>query len=153
VVSNEPVGEGKLRIGMGARAAAVTRTNNPYLEKQLEREGTSLGFVEGRADLMGRVEQVYNEQQTKGLNQFMGEFFNSFRELSNNPESSATRTLVKETGEFLSKNFAHLTHQLGEIQADADFRIATKVEEINQLSKEIAQLNLKVANVEVTGAS
>ena len=56
VVTNEPIGEGKLRIGMGAKAAQVTRINNPYLEKQLEREGNSLGYVQGRADLMGRVE-------------------------------------------------------------------------------------------------
>lgn len=151
-VTNEPVGEGRLRIGMGARAATVSRTNNSYLEKQLEREGTTLGFAEGRADLLGRVEQVYNEQSTKGLNQFMGEFFNSFRELSNNPESLAARSMVKESAEFLSKNFQHVTKQLGEIQADADFRVATKVEEINQLTKEIANLNTKIANVEVTGA-
>ena len=89
LVTNEPVGEGRLRLGMGARAATVSRTNNQFLEKQLEREGTTMGYAEGRADLMGRVEQVYNEQSTKGLNQYMGEFFNSFRELSNNPESLA----------------------------------------------------------------
>ena len=81
----------------------------------------------------------------------MGEFFNSFRELSNNPESLAARTMVKESGDFLAKNFQHVTQQLGEIQADADFRIAAKVEEINQITKEIAQLNMKVAQVEVTG--
>ena len=152
-VSNEPIGEGKLRIGMGARAAAVTRINNPFLEKQLEREGATLGYVEGRADLMGRVEQVYNEQTTKGLNQYMGEFFNSFRELSNNPESLAARSMVKETGEFLTKNFQHVTTQLGSIQGDADFRIATKVEEINHMTKEIANLNGKISSVEITGAT
>jgi flagellar hook-associated protein 1 len=152
IVANEPIGEGKLRIGSGARAGRVTRTNNEYLEKQIEREGTQMGFVDGRADLMGRVEQVYNEQQNKGLNQYMGSFFNSFRELSNNPESIATRTLVKESGDFLAKNFNHVTKQLGEIQADADFRISAKVGEVNQLTKEIAQLNTRIAGVEVTGA-
>jgi flagellar hook-associated protein 1 FlgK len=82
----------------------------------------------------------------------MGEFFNSFRELSNNPESVAARSMVKESAEFLTKNFQHVNQQLGSIQADADFRIATKVEEINQLTKEISSLNMKIANVEVTGA-
>src|ERR1700744_2340985 len=57
VVTNEAIGEGRLRLGMGARPAAVTRTNNPYLEKQWDREGATLGFPEGRADMMGRVEQ------------------------------------------------------------------------------------------------
>lgn len=151
MLSNLPVGEGKLRIGMGARAGAVNRTNNPYVEKQLEREGNQLGFFESRADMLGRVEQVYNEQVNKGLNHSMGNFFNAFRELSNNPESLATRTQVKETADNLTKDFQRVTNQLKEIQRDADFRIATKVEEINQITKEIANLNEKVQAVEIQG--
>jgi flagellar hook-associated protein 1 FlgK len=151
LVTNLPIGEGKLRIGMGARAAMVNRTNNPYLEKQIEREGTQLGFVGARSDMLGRVEQVYNEQINKGLNHSMGKFFNTFRELSNNPESLATRTQVKEMADNLTKDFQRTTNQLKEIQRDADFRIATKVEEINQLTKEIASLNEKVQQVELQG--
>jgi len=151
LVTNEPVGEGKLRIGMGARAGMVTRTNNEYLEKQLEKEGTQMGFLNARSDMLGRVEQVYNEQVNKGLNHSMGKFFNSFRELSNNPESLATRTQVKETADNLCKDFNRVNTQLKEIQNDADYRIVTKVEEINQLTKEIATLNEKVQTVEMTG--
>lgn len=96
-VTNEPVGTGKTRIGMGARAGEVSRTNNPFLEKQIEREGQQLGFMNSRSDLLGRVETVYNEQVNEGLNHSMGRFFNSFRELSNNPESLASRSAVKES--------------------------------------------------------
>ncbi len=151
MVTNEPIGHGKLRIGMGARAGLVTRTNNEYLEKQLEREGAQLGYLTGRSDMLRRVEEVYNEQVNKGLNHSLGNFFNAFRELSNNPESLATRTQVKETAENLAKDFHRVTHQIEEIQKDADFRIAVKIEEINQLTKEIASLNEKVQMVEVTG--
>lgn len=151
LVTNEPVGEGKLRIGMGARAAQVTRINNEYLEKQIEREGNQLGYQGSKSEMLSRVEQVYNEQVNKGLNHSMGNFFNSFRELSNNPESLATRTQVKETADNLAKDFAHVHEQLTGIQADADYQIVTKVEEVNQLTREIANLNEKVAAVEVGG--
>lgn len=151
LVTNEPIGEGKLRIGMGARAGMVTRTNNEYLEKQLEREGNQLGYLGARSDMLGRVEQVYNEQVNKGLNHSLGNFFNAFRELSNNPESLATRTQVKETADNLTKDFHRVNQQLKEIQRDADYRIVTKVEEINQMTKEIATLNEKVQSVEMTG--
>lgn len=150
--TNEPIGEGRVRIGMGAKVGVITRTNNTFLEKQLEKEGNSMGLMTGRADMMGRVEEVYNEQVNKGLNQFMGEFFNSFREMSNNPESLASRTLVRESADFLAKDFQRVDKQLTDIQGDADFRIATKVEEINQLTSEIAVLNDKISMVEVTGA-
>ena len=152
-VTNEPIGEGNLRIGMGARAATISRTNNPYLEKQLEREGNGLGYADARADMMGRVEQVYNEQANKGLNQFVGEFFNAFKELSNNPESLATRTAVKEAAENLTKDFKRIDNQLTEIQRDADFRITTKIEQINQITKEVAQLNDKITQIEMNTGS
>ena len=67
VVSNEPVGEGKLRIGMGAKAAAVTRINNPYLEKQLEHEGSESRLRARPSRPDGRAsKQVYNEQTDEG---------------------------------------------------------------------------------------
>ncbi len=151
--TNEPIGQGNIRIGMGARPGVISRTNNAFLEKQIEKEGSTLGFNLGRADTLARVEEVYNEQVNKGLNQFMGEFFNSFRELSANPESLATRTMVRESAEFLAKDFQRVHKQLSQIQDDSDFRIVTKIEEINQISEEIAILNEKISSVELAGTT
>ncbi|MCB9024958.1 MAG: flagellar hook-associated protein FlgK [Bdellovibrionaceae bacterium] len=147
--TNVPTGMGKLRMGNGARAVKVTRTNNPYLEKQIQKESVNLGGSQTRAEVLARVEQVYNEQVNKGLNKYMAEFFNSFRELSNNPESLAARTLVKESSDFLAKDFKRVNNQLKEIQVDVDFQIASHVQEINSISKEVAELNQKIQVVEL----
>ncbi|MNK85731.1 Flagellar hook-associated protein 1 [compost metagenome] len=149
LLSNQPIGEGNLQIGMGARAGVVTRVNNPWLEKQIQREGMSMGYEDSRSDAMSRVEQVYNEQNNKGLNQYVTDFFNSFRELSNNPESLASRTMVRESATAMTKDFTRLTDQLHSVQEDLDGQIKTSVEEINQITKEIASLNEKVQTVEV----
>jgi len=151
LVTNVPIGEGNIRIGMGARAGSVSRTNNPWLEKQIQKEGQNMGFMDSRADALGRVEQVYNEQMNKGLNQYVTEFFNGFRELSNNPESLTSRTLVRESANALSKDFKRVNDQLKGIQDDLDGQILTNVEEINQLTKELSQLNEKIQVVEVQG--
>ena len=58
IQTNVPIGSGKLRYGMGSNAAAVTRVNNPYLEKQLGKERSLSGFYDGKAEAMSRVEQV-----------------------------------------------------------------------------------------------
>lgn len=151
IVTNEPESSGNLRIGMGARASVVTRVNNPWLEKQIQREGTNLGFSDGRAEAMGRVEQVYNEQTNKGLNQYMTGFFNSFRELANNPESLASRTMVRESAVSMTKEFGRVVSQLHDVQDDIDGQLLTLTDEINQMGKEIAQLNEKIQVVEVQG--
>ncbi|MFN8945600.1 MAG: FlgK family flagellar hook-associated protein, partial [Pseudobdellovibrionaceae bacterium] len=105
LMTNQPITSGNLQIGMGARAGVMTRTNNPWLEKQIQRENTSLGFMDTQAEALGRVEQVYNEQVNKGLNQYMTDFFNGFRELANNPESLSSRTVVRESAVSLSNDF------------------------------------------------
>ncbi|OYZ23470.1 MAG: flagellar hook-associated protein FlgK [Bdellovibrio sp. 28-41-41] len=149
LVTNEPIGSGNLRIGMGARASQVSRVNNPWLEKQIQREQMNLGQAETKADALGRVEQVYNEQGTKGLNHQLNEFFNSFRELSNTPESLASRTMVRESANTLVGTFKNMNKQLKDVQTDLDGQIKTTTEEINQITKEIASLNEKIQLVEI----
>lgn len=150
--TNVPVGEGKLRIGTGARAAEVTRTNNPFLEKQIQMETGKLGYSEKRSEHLGRVEQIFNEQLNKGLNHFVSDFFNAFQELSNNPESQATRTLVRENANFVAKDFGRVTKSLRDIQDEVDFSIASELNEVNAITEEIADLNTRVMSVEISGA-
>ncbi|MEK2644176.1 flagellar hook-associated protein FlgK [Bdellovibrio sp. BCCA] len=149
LMTNQPITEGNLQIGMGARAGVVTRVNNPWLEKQIQKEGTSMGYQDSRTNALSRVEQIYNEQANKGLNQYMTDFFNSFRELSNNPESLASRTMVRESAAALTKDFGRVVGQLKDVQEDIDGQIKTTVDEINQITKEIASLNEKVQMVEI----
>lgn len=146
-----PIVEGNLQLGMGARAASVSRTNSPYLEKQIQKEQGQLGYHQGRSEALGRVEQVFNEQANKGLNQYMTDFFNAFRELSNNPESVTTRTMVTEAGQAMTNDFKRVNKQLTEIQKDIDETIKNQVVEVNKMVREIAQLNEKVAHVELQG--
>ena len=150
-VTAVPIQEGRLQLGMGTRAAQVSRVNNPFLEKQLQKETGQMGYMDGRADSMARVEQVFNEQANKGLNQYMTDFFNSFRELSNNPESATSRTIVKEAAEALTQDFHRVDRQLSDIQKDIDLQVKDNVQEINRMTKEIASLNEQVVSVEMQG--
>ncbi len=152
-VTAQPITEGRLQMGQGARAASISRINNPALDKQLQIESGKMGFVDAKAEAVGRVEQVFNEQQNKGLNQYISDFFNSFRELANNPESLTTRTLVKEAGDALASDFKRVTNQLSDIQKDIDGQVEMNVNEINNMVKEIAELNEKVATVEIQGVA
>ncbi len=146
-----PIVEGRNQFGMGSRAAAVTRTNNPFLEKQVQKETGALGSQQGREDALLRVEQVFNEQMNKGLNQYVTDFFNGFRELSNNPESTTSRTMVKEAGEALVNDFKRVNTQLTGIQKDVDERVKNETDEVNKMVREIATLNEKIAEVETQG--
>ncbi len=149
--SNFPNGAGKMRMGTGARAATVQRVNNPYLERQLTQERSQLGFLSGQNTALMRLEQVYNEQQTDGLNTSIGKFFNSFRELSTNPESMPKRIAVKESADLLTRDLNRVGEQLADIRKESDSQVLIQVNEINSVTQEIASLNMQVQKVEIGG--
>jgi len=150
-VTAAPIVEGRIQLGMGARAAAVTRVNSPYLDKQIQKETGTMGFYDGKAESMVRVEQVFNEQGNKSLNQYISDFFNAYKELANNPESVTPRSMVKETGDILSKEFASIDKKLTTIQDDVSLQVDANVLEINTMTREIASLNSQIQAVELQG--
>lgn len=146
-----PIIEGNKQMGMGSKAASVTRTNNPFLEKQIQNQTGNLGMEQGREASLNRTQEIFNEQLNKGLNQYITDFFNGFRELSNNPESTTSRTMVTQSAEALVKDFQRVDTQLTSVQHDVDERVKSEVDEVNKLVKEVADLNKQVAEAEVQG--
>jgi len=153
VTTNPAVTEGNQRVGTGSAMGSVNRINNPWLEKQIEREGASFAFLDGQANALQRLESVFNEQMAKGLSNSMTEFFNSFRELANNPESTVSRTIVKDNAIVMVKNFQDMDRQLDHVKEDLNKVIESGVNEVNAYIKEIAQLNEKVQQIELSGSA
>lgn len=151
IVSNPSIENGSVRVGSGAKAAEVTRTVNPWLERQIEKEGASMVYADTKAEATSKLEGIFNESTNKGINFFISEFFNSFRELSTQPDSTAMRAAVKESAEQLVDEFKRVNSQLDAVRNDLNTQIEYSVVEANQITKEIAQLNEKIQQVEIGG--
>lgn len=149
IVTNAPTDEGNYRIGTGSNLGSISRINNSWLEKQIEREGSLLSFLESRADSMKRIESVVNEQSVQGLNNSMSQFFNSFRELANNPESSVARTVVRDNASGMINSFKDMNRQLDAVTSDLNKTIEFGMSEINSFASEISQLNQKIQDIEL----
>ena len=148
-----PTTDGQLRLGNGAVAKRVVRIHNPFIEKQLQQAMNVEGDRDARASLLARVEQVFNEQQHGGLNKSIDGFFNSYREMSNDPENVALRDQVKQQANFMAQDFRGVSQRLHHIQGEADFQIHNEVSTINKMTGEIAELNQKIAAVELDGVT
>lgn len=152
IETNPAVDSGNHRLGTGSKVGAISRTNSPWLEKQIEREGSEFAFIDGKANALSRLEGVLNEQSVKGLNSAIADFFNSFRELATNPESAVPRTQVRESARQLVKNFQDANTQIRSVAAELNKGIEANINDVNVMAKEIAQLNEKIMQVEISGA-
>lgn len=136
-----PLLNGTGMLGTGSEVISIERVRDEYLDFKYWSESTSYGEWQAKKTVLSDIEAMLNEPSDSGFNVILDEFFNSLQELSKDPGSLAVRTLVRQTGETVTKYFNSLSSYFEELQNDLNHQIDTKVSEINSLGLQIQQLN------------
>jgi len=148
---NEPISSKPGMLGTGVDVAEVQRVYDRFVGAQLQLETTTLGQWEAYKNSMRRLEGVVNETSGYGLSKAMGEFWNAWNDLSNNPGGQAERVALTTKSQTLATTFQEFRDDMVRIQKDADFSIKMTIAEINTLSGQIAGLNDQIRNAEAVG--
>jgi flagellar hook-associated protein 1 FlgK len=133
----------------GVSVDSIKKVYDNYLESQIVQQEQGVGYDEARQEILARIEPVFNETGTNGLNDLLAQFWNSWETLSVDPVSSVARAGVVSAG----KNLASLVSQKGEAldvaRQDVGNSIEDTVRAINSLSEQIAYLNGKIRQLNV----
>jgi len=143
---------GKGYIGSGTLISRVSRTNDQYLEKQIRNANRDMSFMEEKETTLHQVEDIFNEMNGDGLNRLVSRFFNEFRKLANEPENEAIRQSVREASQAVVNDFHRLRDEVVQTRAHIDARLEGYCGEINQHTEELKDLNLKIRQMELSGA-
>jgi flagellar hook-associated protein 1 FlgK len=81
----------------------------------------------------------------------MTRYWDSWHTLSTNPENNAVRTNLRELGVQLSSVFQNTHSKLTNLRQDINDRIATAVNDINSVAKQVASLNGQISAVLASG--
>lgn len=149
--AREPIDFQPGQMGTGVRAAEIQRIHDRFLGVQITREQQDLGRWEAQKSSLERLEMIFDESTGCGLNEAMSDFWNAWHDLVNNPSAQAERTIVIERGVVLSDIFNKTCTALQDLQNEIDINMRGTVQEINQVSEQIADLNEKIAMVEGRG--
>jgi flagellar hook-associated protein 1 FlgK len=153
LVTNEPIQCGPGLVGTGVRADEIKRIYDRFLGLQINNENEQLGRWEAKKGALERVEIVFDESSAYGLNQAMSEFWNAWQDLVNNPSGNVERVTLLAKSETMATTFSSMYSSLEQIQKDIDISIGGTVEEINLIVEQIADLNRKIVDVELSGQS
>ncbi len=146
--ANNTVRDGNLIVGTGVRVTGISRINDEFMEKKLHSAVSANGYNEARSFFLSQVEGVFNEVSSDGLNKIINKFFNSFRELSNQPDNDTVRSIVKESGRMVASNFKKLRGELDALTKSIDFQLESSISDINQITNSICKLNKEIVNIE-----
>jgi flagellar hook-associated protein 1 FlgK len=132
-------------------AHSIHQVRDHFLTTQYRRENQSLGQWTYREKTLAQIETFFNEPNSDSLGDVLNEFWNSWLDLSNNPESNAARQSVVSEANRLTNAFHNLDRQLGALRETANKDVATMVGQINEVSHQIANLNRLVVSEEIGG--
>jgi flagellar hook-associated protein 1 len=142
---------GMYQIGLGADIQQTRQIRHIFLDNVYREESTTLGYWETRYKAFQDVEAVLGEPMGEGLQNVMNQFWDSWQELSKSPDSLTIRAVVRQRGEALTYHLNHLGAQLDTIQKNLDTEINDRIDELNQITSQIASMNVTIFYNEVTG--
>lgn len=143
-----PVSVGGFVQGTGVKVDGVRRFNDEFIDKRLSNALANNKFYEARTENLEQVENIFNELDSDGLNQVLNKFFNSFRELANQPENETIRSVVRDNANLVIKDFRRIRGTLDTQASNIDRKIQNSVADVNQLLHHIADLNGKITSME-----
>jgi flagellar hook-associated protein 1 FlgK len=143
-----PVSNGGFIQGTGVKLDGINRINDEFVDKRLNSALSSSKFFEARSDHLDQVESIFNEVDSEGLNQILNRFFNSFRELANQPENETIRSVVRDNAGLVVKDFRRIRETLDLQAGNIDRKITSAVSEVNQILSHIADINGKISMIE-----
>ena len=139
-------------LGTGVMAESVTRIRDKFLDQQVQYSNSATGEADMQQQILSQVEASINEPSDAGLSSAMTNFFNSFQDLSLHPEESTARNGVIQQGTLMSDTFHRLHNEISQLQSSLVDDASAKVTQINQLTSEISDLDVRITNAGANGA-
>lgn len=146
---NEPVYYEGGTLGTGVHAnRSIQRIYDRFLNAQIADAAAKQGRWQAQKESLEKAELIFDEVSGYGLNNAMNQFWDAWQQVSNNPSGYTERVTLIGESQNLTDVFNRLTRDLSQVQKDSDAGVNGAVNDINRLTREIADLNLKISEVE-----
>jgi flagellar hook-associated protein 1 FlgK len=149
--ANRPINEGNYVMGTGVNIKSIKRIHDEQIERRLNQAISDNKFDEEREFQLGQIEDIFNEVNSEGMNKLMNRFFNSFRELANQPENETVRSIVRENARLIVSDFRRMRSTLHKLRDNINSKLRATVDDINTMIGHVGKLNNKIAELEAIG--
>jgi flagellar hook-associated protein 1 FlgK len=122
---------------------------NEFIDEQIRRQNQQVGYYEELDYTLESIENIFTEPSDTGVIHFVDQFFDSWQNLSNNPSDISARTMVRTNAEILIDVFHNVSGELANLRQTRNEEIQQQVNKINEICKELHNLNLEIGTVEL----
>ncbi len=137
-----PTGVGYL--GNGVRGDTVTRQYDQFMLQRQMNQNSNINNLTTQQQSLSMIETSFNEVPGLAVNELLSKFWESWQALSNNPELSSNRQTVVQQAELLNTQLQNMSAELTQTKFDTGVTLKSAIDDVNALTKEIADINAKL---------
>lgn len=131
-------------IGQGIDVQSVNRVRDEMLDQRIVARQHHESYWDTRSKYYTMLEQIYNEPADISVRTNMDKFWESWQELAMHPENTAARQAVVTRGESLTDSIRSQWENLMGVGNLLNSDIDATVEQVNDLTSQIASLNREI---------
>lgn len=131
-------------IGQGIDVQSINRVRDEMLDQRITAQQNQESYWDTRSKYYTMIEQIYNEPDEVSVRSNMDKFWESWQELSVNPESHAARQAVVSRGESLADSIKSKWENLMGVGSLINSDIEATVKQVNSYANQIAALNSEI---------
>lgn len=131
-------------IGQGIDVQSINRVRDEMLDQRITAQQNQESYWDTRSKYYTMIEQIYNEPDEVSVRSNMDKFWESWQELSVNPESQAARQAVVTRGESLTDAIKSKWENLMGVGSLLNSDIDSTVKQVNSYANQIAALNAEI---------
>ena len=144
---------GNLTIGLGVKVTGIVQSINQFAEERLRDAGGDRASAEAQEAAYRDLEGILDSLGQSNVSTKLTKFFNAIENINNAPDNVPVKKLAIDAGRELAQTIQTLQQRIGVKHDDLNTRVVQVADEINTLSEEIRQLNLRIVQIEGGGAS
>lgn len=141
------------QIGTGAQIDDVTRIRNSFYDYQYRSESHKYGSTSVKYEYFKNIEGIFNEPSDTAISSSLNSFFNSWSELSKDPQSSGVKSVVIENGKYLSNSINSAFKRLESLEEGLDKQSEYIMDEVNSMLSQLDKLEKNIKIIQGSGKS
>lgn len=139
------------QIGQGTKIESIERVRDELLDSRIIAQTNEESYWDTRNNYYSMIEQIYNEPDEISVRSNMDKFWQSWQELSIDPSNNAARDAVVVRGQSLTNSIKQQNNNLIAISNQVNGDINATVKQVNDLSRQIADVNGEIVRSKAMG--
>ncbi len=146
--ANYPLDTASGELGTGVKVEEIVRLHDEFVYGRLKSANASLSYSEFSESTLQEISNGLTDLDNRGIAENLNDFFNSWSKLAQYPQDEAAKLEVLSSMDRLAGDLNTMHERLTKTQDRFNSELTDSVEKINDLAKNIVDLNKQINKIE-----